>query len=105
MLTRCIYITRAERSISKPGHLQPCAIQRPGHQVLGVLAYALRTHFLENKEEEAVLKKRQYHPRSLYNDSPLSTLERSYLFPLGQLVVVFTYLLSFSLSLLSRCFK
>ena len=32
MLTRCVYITKAERSVSKQGHLQACCHSRPDHR-------------------------------------------------------------------------
>ena len=49
MLRRCIYMTKAERSVSKQGHLQPCSLGiwcytsfKQNHELL-ILDYVLRT--------------------------------------------------------------
>ena len=59
MLSRCIYVTKAERSVSKQGHLQPCyhwKVRSLSGQLYNGLLKLGRTHFVGQNDWKSTIR-------------------------------------------------
>ena len=97
MLTRCIYITKAERSISKPGHLQPCCNSKARSPSIRSISVRIANPLSREQGRRGCFLKKTISSSFLYTIIVLYRLLREVIY--SPSVSWWSYLLTCSLSL------